>query len=93
MIARILAWLRDAGEHDATWFIDPPYQVVQGEQYPNGAQSIDFAALGDWCRSRRGQVIVCESEGADWLPFSPLGAVQSMRKGSSRERVWLGGDS
>lgn len=52
----------------ATWFIDPPY-VRAGHRYPHGSKGIDYAALASWCQSRRGQVIVCEQEGATWLPF------------------------
>lgn len=75
-----------AGE--ATWFIDPPYQR-QGRHYYHGADAIDFPALGSWCESRPGQVIVCEAEGADWLPFSPLADVKTTRAGSrSVEVVW-----
>ena len=73
----------------ATWFIDPPYQK-QGEHYHHGAGDIDFAALGRWCRSRRGQVIVCENDGADWLPFEPLRDVKTTRaSGRSAEVVWV----
>lgn len=54
----------------ATWFIDPPYQV-QGKIYRHS--DIDFKHLSVWCKSRLGQVIVCEQYGkADWLPFKPL---------------------
>jgi site-specific DNA-adenine methylase len=53
-------------DSEATWFVDPPYQA-SGHRYPHA--SIDYAALAQWCRTRRGQVIVCETEGADWLPF------------------------
>lgn len=56
---------------EATWFIDPPYQH-HGSRYPCGSKSIDYQRLSQWCRSRRGQVIVCEGSGADWLPFTPL---------------------
>lgn len=76
-----------AGE--ATWFIDPPYQK-QGKHYYHGAEDVDFTMLGEWCRTRRGQVIVCENAGADWLPFSPLATVKTTRvKGRSEEVVWL----
>lgn len=55
----------------ATWFIDPPY-VVGGKYYKYGSRDIDYRSLALWCRSREGQVIVCEAEGADWLPFKYL---------------------
>lgn len=68
----------EAPDIEATWFIDPPYQptngshaLSQGKGYAHGCDSasIDYDALGVWCQERRGQVIVCEQEGADWLPF------------------------
>ena len=55
---------------EATWFIDPPYQ--KAGQYYMGHNKIDFKSLGDWCKDRLGQVIVCENQGADWLPFKLL---------------------
>jgi hypothetical protein len=76
----------------ATWFIDPPYQLA-GQHYRHGAAGIDFPALGQWCLAREGQVIVCENEGADWLPFSTCaGSKQTPganRPGRRREAVWL----
>jgi hypothetical protein len=52
----------------ATWFVDPPY-IVGGGHYRTGRP--DFAAVADFARSRRGLTIVCEQEGAAWLPFEP----------------------
>ena len=74
----------DAPDVEATWFVDPPYQRL-GNCYPCGADDLDFAALASWCRSRRGQVIVCENEGADWLPFRFLGNVAAAHRGTGRE--------
>lgn len=51
----------------ATWFFDPPYEGSVGEHYVH--HSIDYGFLAAYCRSRAGQVIVCEAEGARWLPF------------------------
>lgn len=31
-----------------------------------------YDELGDWCKSLSGQVVVCEQEPADWLPFVPF---------------------
>jgi hypothetical protein len=77
----------------ATWFVDPPYQN-QGKHYVHGSGNIDFRDLSRWCRRLPGQVVVCEQEGADWLPFLPhgkhKGTAGSKRKGSSQEVVWLG---
>ena len=69
----------DIPNESATWFIDPPYQ--KAGKYYYGHSKIDFSILGQWCRSRKGQVIVCENEGADWLPFRFLTEQQgSMQK-------------
>lgn len=77
-------------EGPATWFIDPPYQLA-GQHYHHSSRDIDFERLSQWCRGRRGQVIVCENEGADWLPFKLLDTVKTTRAGRrSREVVWLG---
>lgn len=76
----------------ATWFIDPPYQEV-GTHYRFGSDQIDYEALSKWCQERRGQVIVCENEGADWLPFQPLAAVKTTRRQRrSREVFWTNHD-
>ena len=81
----------DAPDVKATWFIDPPYQRA-GVYYRKGSDEIDFMHLGAWCQSLKGQVIVCENEGADWLPFRPFRDIQSnpSKKGSklSREVIW-----
>jgi len=53
----------------ATWFIDPPY-VDGGKHYREN--NIDYTHLADWCKSRDGQVIVCENNDASWLPFKHL---------------------
>jgi hypothetical protein len=75
-----------------TWFVDPPYQR-QGRHYRCGADNLNFDVLGQWCQGRRGQLIVCEQEGADWLPFDPFrtvkGTAGAKRQGNSREVVYL----
>lgn len=48
-----------------TYFIDPPYQGLN--EYP--VKFSQFDELADFCKTRKGQVIVCERNGADWLPF------------------------
>ena len=97
-VTSIRHWLVQWGEYndapdiEATWFVDPPYQT-QGKQYPHGAKGIDFGALGEWCKSRRGQVMVCENTGAGWLPFRPFGKFKSNKSNSTRPRsaeaLWL----
>jgi len=87
----------EAPDIEATWFVDPPYHVSGARaskaergrvRYPNGADDIDYPALARWCRSRRGQVIVCEQPGADWLPFRALGETQTVGDRRSGEVVW-----
>jgi site-specific DNA-adenine methylase len=68
---------------EATWFIDPPY-INGGERYKY-FNYLDYKRLGFWCKSRLGQVIVCENEGAKWLPFSKLVDMQ----GSVHKRTEL----
>jgi hypothetical protein len=67
----------------ATWFIDPPYEVA-GALYRSGRP--DFATVAAFARSRRGLVIVCEADGATWLPFRPHATAKALR-GHSREVV------
>jgi site-specific DNA-adenine methylase len=55
----------------ATWFIDPPY-MHGGKYYRMSSTKINYWDLGEWCKSRNGQVIVCENTKADWLDFKPL---------------------
>lgn len=74
---------------EATWFIDPPY-VGAGHHYKHGVSAIDFDKLAMWCSTRPGQAIVCENEGADWLPFRHLGSFKTTRSGrQSKEVYWL----
>lgn len=74
----------------ATWFVDSPYQGADGRHYPGNP--IDFSYLADWCKRLVGQPIVCEQEGADWLPFRPLGTFKATagrrRTGSVKEVIW-----
>ena len=65
----VLGDYKDIPNRIATWFIDPPYQE-QGKWYKHN--NIDYYHLAEWCKSRLGQIIVCENAGADWLPFVPF---------------------
>lgn len=64
---------------EATYFVDPPYQ--KAGKYYFGHKDMDFGHLGQWCKTRLGQVIACENYGANWLPFEYLtkhqGSIQS----------------
>lgn len=83
---------REASQGEATYFVDPPY-VVGGGSY--AARPGSYELLGAWCRELLGQVIVCEAEGATWLPFAPLRSVRSVasqgKVGRSAEAIWTGG--
>lgn len=79
----------DLVDRRATWFIDPPYRV-SGVHYRY--HDIDFDQLAAWCRSRSGQVLVCEQAGAAWLPFEPFREIKALEGGrgskTSREVLW-----
>lgn len=78
----------DLPDEDGTWFIDPPYQHAKSRyRYPC---ITDYDRIARWCRSRRGQVIVCEGAGADWLPFHPFAEQQVGTGKMYREVIWLG---
>lgn len=92
-VARIRHWKVIEGDYtaapdvEATWFVDPPYQGA-GKHYRYS--TIDYAHLGEWVRTRRGQVMVCENAGATWLPFVPhltLKANESRSGGKTSEEV------
>lgn len=71
---------------NVTWFIDPPYQFG-GHEYKCSNKSIDFVKLSEWCKTRNGQIIVCENTKADWLPFKPMIDMQgAMFK--TTEAIW-----
>ncbi len=85
------SWADMAYNTEGTWFIDPPYQR-QGKRYRCSSRGINYRGLAEWCRSRPGQVIVCEQAGADWLPFKHAGKVRATRKNTfSHEVVWTKG--
>jgi site-specific DNA-adenine methylase len=97
VIPRIAHWkisnqsYEELKNEKATWFVDPPYANAAGRRYR--AHDLDYRALGEWCRSREGQVIVCENEGADWLDFAPLNHGQlsiriKYQRANAKEVVW-----
>lgn len=86
---------QDAPDVEATWFVDPPYQQA-GIHYKHSSKEIDFQHLGLWCQSRKGLVLVCENDGADWLPFEPFRTISATpsksRLGKSVEVLWANHD-
>lgn len=81
----------DAPDIEATWFIDPPYQEA-GKFYKHNSKQINYDHLSEWCKTRKGQVIVCENEGADWLPFETFRTIKGNsgrnRTKISKEVIW-----
>jgi hypothetical protein len=78
-------------DFEATWFCDPPYQnVPPAYRRDIDCNTMHYGHLATWAQSRKGQVIVCEQEGADWLPFRPfrnLKAGTAGARGKSRPDV------
>lgn len=79
----------------ATWFIDPPYKTTQerdgnSDRYEHW--KIDHKKLAKFARSRTGSVIVCEGDGADWLPFRHLATTHANTNAASvktnNEFIW-----
>jgi len=74
---------------DATWFIDPPYQIKGGEHYRRSNKEIDYENLKSWTLSRKGLKIVCEAEGAKWMDFQPLKSTYGAdRSKTYKELIW-----
>lgn len=77
---------------EATWFVDPPY-IGAGVRYRMGSDRIDYSELGWWCLGRRGQTVVCENVGAQWLDFQPFEhsrvSIRSRyQKADAKEVMW-----
>jgi len=91
---KIKHWKIKLGEYtefdntDACYFIDPPYQYG-GEYYHSSVNNshIDFTKLAKWCKSRNGQVVVCENDKADWMDFKYLSDL-SGSKNRTKEVIW-----
>lgn len=75
------------GNEECCWFIDPPYQFMGGSHYVHGSDGINYLELGEWTRSRMGQIIACEGYGANWLDFNPITTQQTSR-GIISEMLW-----
>jgi site-specific DNA-adenine methylase len=76
----------DSPNIEATWFVDPPYQLA-GKMYVFGSDQIDYQNLAEWCKARKGQTMVCENMGAAWLPFRPFKRIRGTMK-PSIEAIW-----
>ena len=62
----------EAPDIEATWFIDPPYKKESGKGYRYGSDRLDYKNLAKWALKRKGEIICCEGEYGDYLPFQPL---------------------
>jgi len=77
---------RNITNEEATWFIDPPYEFG-GEHYKVSNIGLDYSELASWCKTRYGQVIVCENSKASWLPFKQMAEMQGS-KHKTTEVIW-----
>jgi len=71
----------------ATWFVDPPYMKM-GYKYNFNGDKLNYNELAQWCKARKGQVIVCENADADWLPFIPIKKFVGAQK-TNIEAIWI----
>lgn len=73
----------------ATWFIDPPYQDIgkAGYNVNERGSTINYQELGNWCKERQGESIVCECMTANWLPFVPLKTIHGQKR-TITEAIW-----
>lgn len=76
---------------EATWFIDPPYKSSPGTGYRHGSDSIDYPFLTAWALQRRGEIIFCEGEFGDYLPFKSLLELKGVAGKSSKEVIYYNG--
>lgn len=70
-------------EQRGTWFIDPPYQGYDGTLYPHKINN--YLKLGLWCRQQKRQVIVCDQNGATYLPFRELASFKMQDRNGGKE--------
>lgn len=77
-----------APDIEATWFIDPPYKNSPGLGYKFSSKLIDYSVLADWALQRKGEIIFCEGEFGDYLPFEQLLELKGVAGKSSREMIY-----
>jgi len=81
----------EAPNISATWFIDPPYKGAPGLGYKYSSKLIDYDELAIWAQSRQGEIIFCEGEFGDYLPFKPLKNLKGVAGKSSKELIYYNG--
>lgn len=74
------------GHPTATWFVDSPYAHDISKEYTY--RNINYTHLAEWCTYRNGEVIVCERESADWLPFKHLKDQQGIHQKHTSSEVF-----
>ena len=83
---------KSSSDIEATWFIDPPYKGSPGLGYKQSSSMMDYDDLVAWTKKRRGEVIFCEGENADYLPFKPLLTVSNIAGKKNKEYVYYRSD-
>ena len=78
----------EAPDIEATWFIDPPYKGDSGMGYGYGSNLIDYDKLAIWAKKRKGEIIFCEGEEGDYLPFKPLILLKGVAGKTNLEKIF-----
>src|SRR5262249_19527254 len=73
---------------EATWFVDPPYKSAPGMGYDHGSDLLDYRRLREWALERRGELIFCEGDFGDYLPFRPLLTLAGVAGKTSKEVIY-----
>lgn len=81
----------EAPDVEATWFIDPPYKGASGLGYQYDSNVIDYTKLSAWALSRKGEIIFCEGDNGDYLPFKPLVDLKGVAGKNSKEVIFYNG--
>ncbi|MDR3131368.1 MAG: hypothetical protein LBU18_07455 [Treponema sp.] len=59
-----------------------------GYGYGYGSNLIDYTKLAAWAKSRKGEVIFCEDEHGDYLPFVSLISLKGAVGKTSQEKIF-----
>jgi site-specific DNA-adenine methylase len=82
----------EAPDIEATWFIDPPYKRSPGQGYRYGSNDINYDGLAQWALKRHGEIIFCEGEHGDYLPFKVLRESKGVAGKTSKELIYYRSD-
>ncbi len=77
-----------APDIEATWFIDPPYKNEPGMGYYHSSANLNYENLSNWSLKRKGELIFCEGEYGDYLPFKPLIDLKGVAGKVSKELIF-----